>query len=92
MHSRGSFGYLSSLWNLMQVNRSHAHILVGKLLVGGILRELPRAMDVIRAKMEHHAPGVIGSGFNTISSQRWTGLVACDQPKTTKRNRSWHEL
>jgi len=85
-----SFGDLGALLHLMQVNRSYAQVLVGKLLIHDILRKLPGAMDVVRTKVERYPPAVVGAGLDTISSQRRAGLVSHDQPKTAKRNSSRH--
>ena len=87
-----SFGDLGALLHLMQVNRAHAQVVVGKLLVYGALREVPCAMNMVRAQMEHHAPAIVGPSFDTIGSQLGAGLVSCDQPKAAKHNRSRHEL
>jgi hypothetical protein len=85
-----SFGNLSFLRHLMQVNGAHAQILARKLLVNGVLRDLPGAMDMIRAEVEHYTTAIVGSRLDAICSQRRAGLVPHDQPKTAKRNRSWH--
>jgi hypothetical protein len=76
----------------MQVNGSHAQILIGKPLVNCVLRELPGAMDVIRAEVERYATAIVGTRLDAICSQRRAGLIPHDQPKTAKRNRSWHRL
>ena len=84
--SRCSFGDLSALLHLIEVNRSHAQIFVRKLFVHGVLRNVPGSMDVVGAEVQHHAPVVVCPRLNTICSRLTAGLIAHDQPKTAQRN------
>ena len=85
--SRCQFGSLGALLQLMQVNRPYTQAFVGELFIDGILRKMPRAMDVVRAEVEHYPPGIVGPSLDAISSQVGTGLVFHEQPKTAKRDR-----
>ena len=71
-----SFGDLGALLHLMQVNRSYAQVLVGKLLIHDILRKLPGAMDVVGAKLKHDATSIVCASFYAIGRQLAADLIA----------------
>ena len=86
-NSRCGFGDLSALLHLIEMNRSDAQALIGKLLIHSVLRNLPGSMDVVGAEVQHHAPVVVCPRLNTICSRLTAGLIAHDQPKSAQRNR-----
>jgi len=75
---RRGFGNRRALLHLMQVNRAHAQVLGGKLFIDSELCNVPGAMDVVRAQVEHYLPGIAGPGFNAIRSQLRAGLIPHD--------------
>ena len=64
----------------MQVNRPHLRAFAWILLVHGDLREVPRAMNMVRAKVQGDPPTVGGARFQTIRGRLATDLIARDQP------------
>lgn len=71
--SGGCFGDGNFCGDLVQVDGTDSRSLIGKALRNQQLREVPGAMDVLMAKIEHNLTTVAHAGLDAVCSRR----IAC---------------
>ena len=72
------------------MNRSHEEILSGKLPVESQLSQMPGAMDMSGAKIQHSLFPIAGTNFQPILRLVVARLTRCESPHSAEHERSCH--